>query len=169
MKKFIEKYSVYILTVAICLILFRFTPPNIKIEKFDTIISSLLTVVTALVAIVFASLTLLITLIDFNTIKILIKRNLWNLLISYFKLPIVSGFIVIVFSIIMLFKTGSDNILPKNHFVFIASLFFMFLISIMRIGYILIIILKKIGEEKTVEKNKDIEPHNFEHLKSKFF
>ncbi|SHH05672.1 hypothetical protein [Tepidibacter thalassicus] len=141
-KKYIEIFITYIISIIITYIFYKCNVKSIYIFKIDTLFSMIVTVVVTLVGFLITSITILIGIIEKKIIKKINEEKMWNMLIYYFIEPIVSGLLILLHSFYIIFKTGSDNIIFNYRILIFIFLSVLFIVGIVRIGYMLVFILK---------------------------
>ncbi|EQH09364.1 hypothetical protein QOW_1463 [Clostridioides difficile Y215] len=158
--KMFEKYSVIlpgIITIIMCIKIF---PNVLNIIKIDVLLSSLTTITVTLIGILITALTILVAIINTKTVKILCKNKLWNKFINYFITPIILGIILLVY-LIYIMCILKNEIVFKFDITIVLALLIMFLSGIIRIGYMLIVIIKVTPEvdetkEHSIKKIENI-------------
>lgn len=140
---FLEKYLVALIVLfSFIFMLFKIKTPFVTINKFDTFMSSIITVVVTFIGALITAITIIIALINTKSIKTINKNNLWNRFINFSIFPIVYGIILLMILLYILFL--DETSLVKIFFILVTSLFILFMLSIFRIGFLLVYILKNI-------------------------
>lgn len=140
---FLEKYLVTLIVLfSFIFMLFKIKTPFVTINKFDTFMSSIITVVVTFIGALITAITIIIALINTKSIKTINKNNLWNRFINFSIFPIVYGIILLMILLYILFL--DETSLVKIFFILVTSLFILFMLSIFRIGFLLVYILKNI-------------------------
>ena len=135
-----------------------------NINRIDLILSSLITIVITLIGALITALTILIAIMNTKSVEEICKNNLWGNFINYFISPIVSGIILILYIIYTMYILRTTYV-NKIDFIVIVTLLAMFLAGILRVGYILIVIMKQIPEfdynKPSSEKSKIVDKDEF--------
>lgn len=140
---FLEKYLVALIVFfSFLFMLFTIKTPFIAINNFDTFMISIITVVMTFISTLITSITIIIVLVDTKSIKAINKNNLWKRFVNFSIFPIIYG---IILSMILLYVSFSSKVsFDKIFFILVVSLFILFMLSIFRIGFLLVYILKNI-------------------------
>ena len=140
---FLEKYLVALIVLFYFIfMLFKIKTPFVTINKFDTFMSSIITVVVTFIGALITAITIIIALINTKSIENINKNNLWNRFINFSIFPIIYGIILLMILLYILFL--DETSLVKIFFILVTSLFILFMLSIFRIGFLLVYILKNI-------------------------
>ena len=140
---FLEKYLVALIVLfSFLFMLFKIKIPFVTINNFDAFMSSIITVVVTFIGALITAVTIIIALINTKSIENINKNNLWNRFINFSIFPIVYGIILLMILLYILFS--SETSLVKIFFILVTSLFILFMLSIFRIGFLLVYILKNI-------------------------
>jgi uncharacterized membrane protein len=141
-------YPVYLgIVIVLILSYFKIIPEQLKIERFDTLITSIITVCITSIGFFFTIMTILIALFERKVMKFLMKHNGHELLTQYFLVPILAGGILILYCLFLGTIIGSSSLLPKTNFCILIALGITFIIGVGRIGLSLILILRHMGHE----------------------
>lgn len=148
---FLERRIVIIFAIIVLAITCLTLPTWNNINKVDIILTSLITIIVTLMGALITALTILIAIMNTKSIKEICKNNLWGNFINYFISPIIVGIILIFYTLytMIILKTTYVN---KIDIMLISVLSTMFMVGILRVGYILILIMKQIPE---LEYNND--------------
>ena len=140
---FLEKYLVALIVLFYFIfMLFKIKTPFVTINKFDTFMSSIITVVVTFIGALITAITIIIALINTKSIENINKNNLWNRFINFSIFPIIYGIILLMILLYILFL--DETSLVKIFFILVTSLFILFMLSIFRIGFLLVYISKNI-------------------------
>ncbi|MCI9259531.1 MULTISPECIES: hypothetical protein [Romboutsia] len=162
--EYIEKSIVILSGILIAFMLYFKLPIWNNINRIDLILSSLITIVITLIGALITALTILIAIMNTKSVEEICKNNLWGNFINYFISPIVSGIILILYIIYTMYILRTTYV-NKIDFIVIVTLLAMFLAGILRVGYILIVIMKQIPEfdynKPSSEKAKRVDKDEF--------
>lgn len=144
----VNSYPVY-LSIAVIwgLAYFGFIPVQVRIIRFDTVISSIVTAAITTIGFFFTIITILITLFDRKVMKFILKHKGNELLTQYFAVPILAGILLIGYSFYLGGTVGIDPVLSRLKFSFLLGIGFIFCTGILRIGAMLLLILGQIARE----------------------
>lgn len=134
---------------------FNLLPSELKIEKFDLIISSIITVCITIIGFFITIIAILIGLIQRRIMRFLIKHKGERLLTQLFILPILFSALIILYSFYLSISVN-NNCLSKTQSIVLLFLFIVFTISVWRIGSTLLAILSQIPGEynrEIIDKN----------------
>lgn len=126
---------------------FKLIPNEIKVERFDAVVSSIISVCITIIGFLITIITILIALMERRVMKFLMKHKGEELLSQYFSVPIILGVLIIIFSFYLAIVTGDDFKINNVQIIIMLVLCITFIIGVGRIGYALIFILKQIPIE----------------------
>lgn len=150
----LEKRFVLFLGILTAVILIYKLPMWNNIIKVDLILGALITIVITLIGALITALTILIAIMNTKSVKEICKNKLWDNFINYFISPILIGILLILYIIYTMYILRTTYV-NKIDFIIIASLLSMFMGGVIRVGYILIVIMKQIPElDYSEEKSK---------------
>lgn len=151
---FLEKYIVFLVGIISIVTLLLISPSSTKIYKIDILLSSLITIIVTLIGVLITALTILIAIINTKSIKKICENDLWDKFIGYFISPIVMGILSLIYLIYTtIISTG--EIVSKIDMVVVTALVVMFLFGIIRVGYLLIYLIKTVPKLENQETNED--------------
>ncbi|TGE31317.1 hypothetical protein [Desulfosporosinus sp. Sb-LF] len=144
----VNLYPVYLgILVAWVLSHFNVIPEQLKIERFDTVISSIISVCIMTIGFFFTIITIFITLFERKVMKFLMEHRGHELLTQYFLVPILAGGILIFYCFYLGIITGASSLLSQNSVAVLIALGLIFTVGVSRIGTCLLVILRLIANE----------------------
>ncbi len=148
---FIEKRVVILSALVVLITLYFILPTWNNINRIDLILTTLITIIVTLIGTLITALTILIAIMNTKSVKTICKNNLWGSFINYFISPILTGISSILYILYTMYilKTTYIN---KVDIILISMFSIMFIVGILRVGYILILIMKQIPD---LEYNDD--------------
>lgn len=163
MPRLVEKYYPFILggcSVFICVIC-KFTSSDIP--KFENMLSSYVNMSSIIIGFLATMISILITSVDKNVMKKIKKFNVMNLLTNYINVAVISGLVVVIYSV------GYSTVIDKTEgvywymfliWVFVATLF---LAATFRMLQVMLKILTNIANESDKEiENNVMDSRNFD-------
>jgi len=144
----VNLYPVYFgILVAWALSYCNVIPEQLKIERFDTVISSIISVCIMTIGFFFTIITIFITLFERKVMKFLMENKGHELLTQYFLVPILAGGILIFYCFYLGIITGVSSLLSRNSVAILIALGIIFTVGVSRIGTCLLAILRLIANE----------------------
>lgn len=170
LQNFLEKYIVFLVCIISIVVLLFISPSSIEISKIDILLSSLITIIVTLIGVLITALTILIAIMNTKSIKKICENDLWDKFIGYFVSPIIMGVLTLVYLIYeTIILTGST--VSKINIIVMSTLMIMFLVGIVRVGYILIYLIKVVPkleshqeDETAIDKedfSRGMKEHNY--------
>ena len=155
-KRFLEEAYPYLLGLIMVVIFMLSNIQSITVNRLELILNSVITVSITVVGFFITMVTILIGLVNKRVMKVIKKYKGDKLLANYFLSPIIFGSILVLYCFYLAYIIQGYTVYRTEIliFLFIVTIF---IIGCIRIGYILLYILRMVlGEPDSIISDADL-------------